>query len=113
MTAPLNDILRADAATLAAQIAAKELSSVEITQACLDQCSFNSSPLVPPMVNAGEPGAPLNSDLSASGGFINFANGWTQAALQNYDPWSGAPFGSAGVVADDLTDAELDTLVCP
>ena len=35
--APLNDILRSDAATLAAQIAAKELSSVEVTQACLDQ----------------------------------------------------------------------------
>jgi aspartyl-tRNA(Asn)/glutamyl-tRNA(Gln) amidotransferase subunit A len=33
----VTDIIRADAATLAAQIAAKELSSVEITQACLDQ----------------------------------------------------------------------------
>jgi len=33
----VTDIIRADAATLAAQIAAKELSSVEITRACLDQ----------------------------------------------------------------------------
>ena len=33
----MTDIVRADAATLAARIAAKELSSVEITQACLDQ----------------------------------------------------------------------------
>jgi len=33
----MTDILRADAATLAAKIAAKELSSVELTQACLDQ----------------------------------------------------------------------------
>ena len=37
MTSPSNEIIRSDAATLAAQIAAKELSSVEITQAHLDQ----------------------------------------------------------------------------
>ncbi|RFD25316.1 Asp-tRNA(Asn)/Glu-tRNA(Gln) amidotransferase GatCAB subunit A [Mycobacterium uberis] len=33
----MTDVIRSDAATLAAKIAAKELSSVEITQACLDQ----------------------------------------------------------------------------
>ena len=33
----MTDIVRSDAATLAAKIAAKELSSTEITQACLDQ----------------------------------------------------------------------------
>lgn len=33
----MTDIIRLDAATLAAKIAAKELSSVEVTQACLDQ----------------------------------------------------------------------------
>ena len=33
----MTDIIRLDAATLAAKIAAKELSSTEITQACLDQ----------------------------------------------------------------------------
>lgn len=33
----MNDIIRTDAATLAARIAAKEVSSVEVTQACLDQ----------------------------------------------------------------------------
>ena len=33
----MNEIIRSDAATLAAKIAAKELSSVEVTQACLDQ----------------------------------------------------------------------------
>lgn len=33
----MNEIIRSDAATLAARIAAKELSSVEVTQACLDQ----------------------------------------------------------------------------
>lgn len=33
----MTDIIRLDAATLAAKIAAKELSSAEVTQACLDQ----------------------------------------------------------------------------
>lgn len=33
----MNEIIRTDAATLAARIAAKEVSSVEVTQACLDQ----------------------------------------------------------------------------
>lgn len=33
----MNEIIRSDAATLGARIAAKEVSSVEVTQACLDQ----------------------------------------------------------------------------
>ena len=33
----MTELIRSDAATLAAKIAAKELSSVEITQACLDR----------------------------------------------------------------------------
>ena len=33
----MTDIIRLDAATLAAKIAAREASSVEVTQACLDQ----------------------------------------------------------------------------
>ena len=33
----MTEIIRSDAATLAAKVAARELSSTEITQACLDQ----------------------------------------------------------------------------
>lgn len=33
----MNELIRSDAATLAAQIAAKQVSSVEVTRACLDQ----------------------------------------------------------------------------
>lgn len=33
----MTDIIRSDAATLAAKIAIKEVSSAEITRACLDQ----------------------------------------------------------------------------
>ncbi|BCI89958.1 hypothetical protein NIIDMKKI_51640 [Mycobacterium kansasii] len=33
----MSELIRSDAATLAARVAAKELSSTELTQACLDQ----------------------------------------------------------------------------
>ena len=57
----------------------------------------------PPLVNVGEPDAPLVSDLTAEG-FINAANGWTESSLMDYDPWGGADFGDAGNVAGDLDD---------
>ena len=66
-------------------------------------CTLNSAPNLPPLVNAGEPGQPLVSDLSAQG-FITAANGWDEAALMGFDPWSNQEFGSAGNVTDDLTD---------
>jgi hypothetical protein len=58
----------------------------------------------PVFVNAGEPGAPMLSDLT-SDGFIDTALGWSEETLMGYDPWSGADFGSAGNVADDLQDS--------
>jgi hypothetical protein len=58
----------------------------------------------PAMVNAGEPGAPLVTDLSAQG-FITPEQGWTEPGVMAYDPWGGAEFGTAGIVADDLEDA--------
>ncbi len=39
----MSDVIRLDAATLAAKIAAKEVSSVEVTQACLDQIEATDS----------------------------------------------------------------------
>mgnify|MGYP002131399714 CR=1 FL=1 len=41
------DIVRLDAATLGAKIAAKELSAVEVTQACLDQIAATDDQLWP------------------------------------------------------------------
>ena len=66
-------------------------------------CTQNPTPSTPPLVNAGEPGAPLVNDLTTQG-FINSANGWTEAELMGFDPWSNSDFGSAGNVTDDLTD---------
>ncbi len=79
---------------------------------CLDRCSLNPARVRPPIVNVGEPAAPLTHDLT-SGGFITAANGWTEAALMNHDPWNSAvDFGSAGNVAGDLVDPELIPRVC-
>jgi hypothetical protein len=67
-------------------------------------CTLNPTPNTPPLVNAGEPNQPLVTDLSAQG-FITAANGWTEASLMGFNPWSNQEFGSAGNVSDDLTDA--------
>ena len=69
----------------------------------LGGCTLNSKPSSPPMVNAGEPGKPLVSDLTTQG-FITTANGWKETKLQHFNPWSKSKFGGAGVVSDDLTD---------
>lgn len=79
---------------------------------CLDNCVLAPTAFVPPLQNAGEPGAPLTHDLSANG-FITAANGWTETALFGFDPWAaGVSFGGAGVVASDLVDPAFDTKAC-
>jgi hypothetical protein len=67
-------------------------------------CALNPVPDAPDFVNAGEPGHPLTRNLSASGGFITAANGWTEPLLEHFDPWASGKFGHAGDVSDDLTD---------
>ena len=37
----MTDLIKLDAATLAAKIAAREVSATEVTQACLDQIAAN------------------------------------------------------------------------
>jgi hypothetical protein len=78
---------------------------------CFDQCSSNPAPHRPPIVNAGEPGHPLTSDLTANG-FITAANGWTKAELMNVDPWGEIDFGSAGNIAGDLVDSTFEAAPC-
>ena len=41
------------------------------------------------------------------------ANGWTNAALLDYDPWGGQPFGGGSPILTDLTDPAFDTTGCP
>ncbi len=86
--------------------------------ACDRSCFFTNfctPPAVgvePPMINAGEPGAPLVRDLTAAG-LITAAAGWTEAGLMGFDPWGGLDFGGAGDVTDDLTDEAFVTPACP
>jgi hypothetical protein len=76
----------------------------------LGGCALNSAPDLPLFVNAGEPGRPLSNNLTTNG-FITAANGWTQAALMNFDPWGNTDFGGAGNVTDDLQD--MSFIVAP
>lgn len=82
-------------------------------QNCLDDCELTSPSADAPMVNVGEPGAPLVTDLTDQG-FINAANGWTEMELFHLDPWAaGVDFGGAGNVADDLVDPAFVPPACP
>ena len=60
----------------------------------------------------GEPGKPLIENLTTQG-FINAANGWTEAQLMNVDPWAAGDFGEAGSIAGDLVDPLFVPAVCP
>lgn len=80
---------------------------------CLDECALNAKDTAVPLVNAGEPTAPLTNNLTSSG-FITTENGWTKMELFNFDPWDPAKeFGGAGNIADDLQDPAFLTPVCP
>lgn len=82
------------------------------TALCFDSCELAPATTAVPLVNAGEPGAHLTNNLTTAG-FITAANGWTEPTVMDYDPWGGAEFGGAGVVADDLVDPLFVTTVCP
>ncbi|MBL8913759.1 MAG: hypothetical protein JNM17_23860 [Archangium sp.] len=81
------------------------------TFTCLDTCAVGSRTGVP-LVNAGEPNAPLTRNLSLDGGFITAANGWTEQSLFNFDPWGMPDFGGAGNVKGDLEDSAFLTPAC-
>ena len=80
---------------------------------CLDQCTLNAHRVRPPVVNVGEPGHPLVTDLTAQG-FITAANGWTEPSLMSFDPWNPTQnFGGAGNIASDLQDPAFLAATCP
>ena len=74
-------------------------------------CVLAPESAAPPMRNAGEPDAPLTTDLTAAG-LITASAGWTDTSLYHYDPWGGSNFGGAGSVASDLVDPAFDTPGC-
>jgi hypothetical protein len=87
-------------------------SSCAVFATCIDSCDDNPTPMVPEILNAGEPGHPLITDLTTQG-FISAANGWTNTQLYDYNPWGNTSFGGAGNVTGDLTDSAFDTPPCP
>lgn len=88
----------------------RTLSCVQ-TSECAALCTDAARSAAPPIVNVGEPGAPLVGDLTTQG-FITTANGWQSSALMHYDPWSGQPFGVIASVAEMLSGVEIDPPVC-
>jgi len=86
-------------------------SSCQLDNTCLDDCTDNATPASLTIVNVGEPCYPLVSNLTTQG-FITTANGWTNQALFDYDPWGGQPFGGGSVIATDLTDPAFETPPC-
>jgi hypothetical protein len=89
------------------------MSDSECDNACFftNYCTLAPASAAPPMVNAGEPGAPMTRNLTTSG-FITSANGWTDSSLMNFDPWGNTNFGGAGNVTSDLTDDSFLTDIC-
>ena len=87
-------------------------STCQFFNTCIDDCDDNASRAVLTVVNVGEPCAPLVHNLTTEG-FITTANGWTNAALLDYDPWGGQPFGGGSPILTDLTDPAFDTTGCP
>jgi hypothetical protein len=77
-------------------------------------CGIATPADAPPLVNAGEPGKPLMSDLTTQG-FITAQNGWKNMALFHFDPWKPGKFGGAGDVSKDLVDPAfvIDSSMCP
>lgn len=76
---------------------------------CLDTCALPLQAADVPLVNAGEPDAPLVNALPAV--LVDVEDGWPDALI-GHDVWGDAPFGSAGVVAEDLEDPAFLTPAC-
>lgn len=79
--------------------------------ACFDTCTLAATSQELLLVNVGEPDGHLVANLTTEG-FITAANGWTEAAVMNVDPWGPADFGGAGNIAGDLVDPAFDTQTC-
>ena len=78
---------------------------------CFDTCELAPTAHDPPMINVGEPGATLVTNLT-QGGLITSANGWTEAELMDFDPWGTVDFGGAGNVAEDFVDPTFLVGLC-
>jgi hypothetical protein len=75
-------------------------------------CTLSDAPSEPPMLNVGEPDAPLVRDLTAAG-IITSTAGWTDQSLFGFDPWGPSKFGNGGgVLSLDFVDDAFTTPAC-
>jgi len=81
------------------------------TGACMVACVDAQQSSAPPIVNVGEPNAPLIRDLTVEG-FIRPELGWQSPSLLHYDPWGGQAFGSSPSVVERLTATLIDPSSC-
>lgn len=101
--------------------ASKDKHGTYVDEATCDQsfvcdfggCALSPSPSTAPIVNVGEPTKPLVTNLTTQG-FVTAANGWTEPAVMDFDPWKPGDFGGAGDVSKDLVDDAfvIDTAAC-
>src|SRR5262249_39139245 len=68
-------------------------SSCSAFTTCFDSCTLAPTQMPLPLVNAGEPDGHLTENLTTNG-FITGANGWSESALMDFNPWeAGKKFG--------------------
>jgi hypothetical protein len=85
---------------------ANYLSTDTCASNCFDSCDPAGPLWTGAMVNVGEPGRPMVSDLTQDG-FIQSQSGWDKRLL-HANPWSPTDFGGAGRV-----DRQLTALIAP
>jgi hypothetical protein len=79
---------------------AEYLSTDTCADNCFDECSAHGTRIFGPLLNVGEPGHPLVSDLTTQG-FVQAADGWP-AELLDFDPWGTAEFAGGGRIDTPL-----------
>jgi hypothetical protein len=80
---------------------ASYLSMSTCSDNCLDECG-DGERIVGPLLNVGEPGHPMVTDLTAQG-FVKAADGWNLQLL-NFNPWGTVEFAGGGRTDKPLTD---------
>lgn len=68
---------------------------------CFDQCN-DGERIVGPLLNVGQPGQPLVTDLTAQG-FVQQADGWNSQLL-HFNPWGTTEFSGGGRLDKPLSD---------
>jgi hypothetical protein len=80
---------------------ANYLSTATCGGNCFDSCSAGER-IIGPLLNVGEPGHPLVTDLTTQG-FVQGADGWAKELL-HFNPWGSVEFSGGGRIDKPLSD---------